>query len=98
MTHEEIILFIDTLRESHPRMEHIFMFGGCMHFYFLLKTLRPDAECYYDLHHVITKIDDRFYDITGEVEKESHIPFDDYYGEQRAKEAMHELLSCPLMI
>jgi hypothetical protein len=27
----------------------------------------PEAECWYDTDHVCTKIDDKFYDITGEV-------------------------------
>ena len=41
--------------------------GSCYHFYLILKEVFPDAEPYYDNDHIVTKIDGKFYDITGEV-------------------------------
>jgi len=45
--------------------------------YELLKRVFDEAVPYYDRLHVITRIGDRFYDITGEVEPNaSHRPMD----------------------
>ena len=42
--------------------------GGCFEFYNILRSVFPDAEPFYDHHegHVYTKIDGKFYDITGQ--------------------------------
>ena len=69
------IEFIKALAETDIYIEMIYMQGGCYQFYRLLKTLYPQAVPYlvkYDdkssqFDHVITEIDGRFYDITGEV-------------------------------
>ncbi len=53
--------------------------GECYAFYNILKAAFPEAEAYYDSNHVITKIGDKFYDITGEVKKDRHIPIMQYY-------------------
>ena len=33
----------------------------------------PEAKCYYDSDHVITRIGRRYYDITGEVKRGRHL-------------------------
>lgn len=68
--HDRILHFIATIRQSHPQMENIFTKGSCFYFYLILKEVFPEAEYYDDFNHVITKIDDRFYDITGEIDIE----------------------------
>lgn len=65
--HEEILTFIARIRQSHPRMVDIFTKGSCFYFYLILKHVYPEAIYYDDFNHVITRIDDKFYDITGEV-------------------------------
>lgn len=53
----------------------IYMQGGCYQFYKLLKYLFPQAIAYLVKHddkstqfdHIITNIDGKFYDITGEI-------------------------------
>lgn len=49
-----------------------FTHGGCYLFYRILKSYF-DCEPYYDQDHIITKIGDKFYDITGEVDGTNHL-------------------------
>ena len=59
--------FISTIRDSFIGSQQVYTEGSCYHFYLILKTVFPTAEPYYDLDHIITKINDKYYDITGEV-------------------------------
>lgn len=59
--------FIATIRDSFIGSQQVYTEGSCYHFHLILKKVFPNAEPYYDLDHVITKIDDKYYDITGEV-------------------------------
>lgn len=59
--------FISTIRDSFIGSQQVYTEGSCYHFYLILKQVFPDAIAYYDGDHVITKIDGKFYDITGEV-------------------------------
>lgn len=59
--------FILTIRDSFIGSQQVYCEGSCYHFYLILKQVFPAAECWYDQSHVITKIDNKFYDITGEV-------------------------------
>ena len=45
-----------------------FIEGGCYAFFRILKSYFKEAVAYYDSDHVITEIDDIFYDITGVIE------------------------------
>lgn len=62
--------FISTIRDSFIGSQHVYTGGSCYHFYLILKKVFPNAEPFYDLDHVITKIDDKYYDITGEVRRD----------------------------
>lgn len=59
--------FISRIRDSFVGSQQVYSEGSCYHFYLILKEVFPEAEAWYDEDHVITKIDDKFYDITGEV-------------------------------
>lgn len=59
--------FISTIRDSFIGSQQVYTEGSCYHFYLILKNVFPIAEAYYDLDHIITKIDDKYYDITGEI-------------------------------
>jgi len=63
------------LRETHPDMEHTFTRGGCFKFYEMLRANFPDAEPYYDPieGHVYVNIDNRYFDIKGELEDASKL-------------------------
>jgi len=62
--------FISTIRDSFIGSQQVYTEGSCYHFYLILKQVFPDAEPWYDEDHVVTKIDNKFYDITGEVRKD----------------------------
>ena len=83
----EPLKIINPLRKTDPYIQNIFSMGGCYQFFLFLKTLFPDAIPYmhYKKHHVITRIDNRYYDIDGEISDidladEWYVPFtdDDY--------------------
>lgn len=80
--HEEILILLARIRQSHPRMVNIFTQGSCFYLYLILKHIYPEAIYYDNLDHVITMIDDRYYDITGEVlPREGYLPLDEeFYG------------------
>ena len=65
--------FIAKIRDSFVGSQQVYTEGSCYHFYLILKEVFPDAEAYYDQEHIITKIGDKFYDITGEVEASSNM-------------------------
>lgn len=61
--------FLEELRESADIQYKIFTEGSCFRLYCILKTVFPEALPYWsDMDgHAITKIDDKFYDIGGEI-------------------------------
>lgn len=73
-----ILSFIKTIRDSFEGSELIYTHGSCFKFYLILEKVFPSAEPFYDEDHVITKIGNRFYDITGEVKCEGHLPMFEY--------------------
>lgn len=64
---QEIEKFIQTIRDSFIGSQQVYTEGSCYHFYLILKQVFPEAKAYYDADHIITKIGDKFYDITGEI-------------------------------
>lgn len=77
--HTEIMTFIRTIRESHSEMVNIFTLGSCLNFYLILSQVYPDAVVYYDCNHIITRIGDKYYDITGEVARGRHLLLQEIY-------------------
>lgn len=63
----KILEFIAAIRDSFVGSQQVYTNGSCYHFYLILKQVFPQALPYYDNDHIITKIDDKFYDITGEI-------------------------------
>jgi hypothetical protein len=63
---KRILELIKSIRESFGASIAIYTTGNCYQFYEILKNVFPDSVAYYDGNHVWTKIDNRFYDITGE--------------------------------
>lgn len=59
--------FISTIRDSFIGSQQVYTEGSCYHFYLILKEVFKDAEPYFDEDHIVTKINNKFYDITGEV-------------------------------
>lgn len=66
-TPEDVLELINLIRESHPEAKKAFREGSCYILSRILCIAFPHAETYYDIKnsHVVTKIWDGFYDITG---------------------------------
>lgn len=79
MKHKQILKFIKAIRNSIIGAEFIYTNGSCYQFYLILKSIVPEAQAYYDSSHVITRIGDKFYDITGEVYCTDHLLVDKHY-------------------
>lgn len=62
--------FIGKIRDSFIGSQQVYTEGSCYHFYLILKEVFTDAEPWYDNEHIVTKIGDKFYDITGEIRKD----------------------------
>jgi hypothetical protein len=69
--------FISVIRDSFIGSQQVYTEGSCYHFYLILKEVFPEAECWYDQDHIITKIGDKFYDITGEVRPNTNMMIKD---------------------
>jgi hypothetical protein len=76
----DIELFLKELRESADVQYKIFTEGSCFRLYKILKLIYPEAIAYWSDrdNHCITRIDDKFYDIGGEV-KNKYIKEKGYY-------------------
>ena len=61
--------FIQAVRESDLYIKNIYLSGGCYQFFKILKTVFVESEPYINetKDHVVTKIRNEFYDITGVV-------------------------------
>jgi len=59
--------FIAVVRDSFIGSQQVYTEGSCYHFHLILKEVFPEAVPYYDADHVLTEIEGKFYDITGEV-------------------------------
>lgn len=50
-------------------MVDVFSKGSCINLFMILRSIYPESIAYYNIDHIITKIDDKFYDINGVVFK-----------------------------
>lgn len=89
-THERVLHFIHLLKghkngdghDAHDILETIYTRGNCYMFAKALQFVFPEAVLYsHYIHgyHVLVKIEDRFYDITGEYHDldNSYFPLDE---------------------
>lgn len=89
--HRKILNFLLELRSSHSTMEQIYLYGSCMNLFCILRILYPQAVPYYNIDHVITKIDDYYYDITGKVSPKGYLPFNEFYNKHRTSRAFTQM-------
>ncbi|RJG10942.1 hypothetical protein D3879_14785 [Pseudomonas cavernicola] len=68
------LTFLAALRGLHPDLARYGRNGGCYRVYLALQQVFPNAQPYYDGDHVLTKIDEHFYDIGGSIEPGTHRP------------------------
>jgi hypothetical protein len=83
---------ISAIRDLHPQMEKICLNGSCMNFHVVLRRIYPEAKPYYNINHVITKIGDSYYDITGSVKPEGYSPFSEIYNKREVKRAVNQMM------
>jgi hypothetical protein len=80
--------FINQLRDSDSYIQEIYTKGSCYQIYKILKLLYKKAKPYKvkthymsEYNHIITEIDGKFYDITGEVFVNNYFGIDGVYKE-----------------
>ena len=66
--------FIKAIRQTDKYIEMIYMNGACYQFHLLLSAFFQDCIPFinHEKNHVITKYQDKFYDITGEVSGDNY--------------------------
>lgn len=82
---DRVLKIIKAIRKSHNGAVDIYTQGKCYDFFLILKSIFPIAEAYYDSDHIITKIEGKYYDITGEVEKVNHLSVNKHYSHKKIK-------------
>jgi len=76
--HSRVLIFLEHLRQSFVGAEFVYTHGSCIRLSKVLAAIWPEAVCYYDQNHAITRIGDRYYDITGEVQPtKNHVPLEE---------------------
>jgi hypothetical protein len=91
------IELLSALRGLHTDIERYGKNGGCFRVHLALKAVFPDAVPLYDGDHVVTRIGDKLYDISGEVDPasglgNSYIPMEDWQLERA-----HDWAGYPVM-
>jgi hypothetical protein len=93
----EPLAFLAALRNLHPDLPRYGENGGCFRVHLALKAVFPGAVPLYDGNHVVTRIDGKLYDISGEVDPasglgHSYIPMEDWQ-----LESAHDWTGYPVM-
>lgn len=92
MTKQRRILnLISEVRNSCGVMEYIFLNGSCINMFCILRCIYPEARPWFNIDHVITEIDGKFYDITGQVSSKGYRPFAEFYNKRRASRAFTQM-------
>lgn len=89
--HRKILNLIFLIRESHSTFEFIFLNGSCMNLFCILHSIYPEAKAWYNIDHIITEVDDRFYDITGIVSNKGYLPLISYYNKKNISRAFKQM-------
>jgi len=63
----DVIKFITAMRQSFGGAIAVYTMGNCYQFYEILKVVFPEAIAYESGGHVYTKINNKYYDIRGEM-------------------------------
>lgn len=74
----EILRLIRLVRESFDSSVEVYTRGSCIRFALILSHIYPNGKILYDGSHAIFQLGDRYYDITGEVKRGTHIELFSY--------------------
>jgi len=69
------LFLINEINLSFDGAEYIYKNGSCYQLYKILESVFPNAKPYYKDDHVVTKINGKYYDITGLV-SDNYEPYD----------------------
>jgi hypothetical protein len=78
-----VLKFIQIIRNSFIGADKVYTNGSCYQFYKILKSVFPQAKGYYNVDHVITEINGKYYDITGEVKRDNHLLIDEHFSHKK---------------
>jgi len=84
---------ISAIRDIHSDINDICLNGSCMNFHVVLRRIFPNAEPYFNIDHVITKINGNFYDITGKVNPKDYSKFTSFYNKKRTSRAFTQMIN-----
>lgn len=73
-----ILDIIKAIRSSFGDAVKVYTKGSCVKFAIILNEIFPQGQIYYYNDHAIFELNGKYYDVTGEVEKKSHIPLSEY--------------------
>lgn len=90
MSENNILLFLKELKDSDELMGAIFTKGSCFRLCRILQVIFPEAEALYSETdgHWVTKINQRYFDINGEIQ-ESYILGMDYRKREDCEESAY---------
>ena len=84
--------FLDALRNSDEYIEYIYTRGSCYKFHLFLKKLWPEAIPYIheNKDHIVSRIGEYFYDITGRIETKFEVLYDELTEEDILNERVEK--------
>lgn len=94
--HHTIINLITEIRNSHSQMKNIFLYGSCLNLFCILHTIYPEARAWFNIDHIITEIDGKYYDITGNllqitVNKGNYMPFEQVHDKKGTSKSFRQM-------
>lgn len=80
-SHRYIVAVIKNIKDLSEDPD-IFLKGKCYLFALMLRTMLQDGELVYDGNHVALKVNNKFYDVTGEISG-NYLPFEEYGNQHK---------------
>ena len=67
ISNKKLCTIIAAIRDSHPDLVDLYLYGQCYSFHLILRSIEPTAKPWYDFieGHMYTKIGKYWYDIRG---------------------------------
>lgn len=97
--HRKILSLITLIRESHSAITDIYTKGSCLNFFCILHSIYPEAIAWFNINHIISEIDGKFYDITGEVKCTSdYMKYTEWYNKRRTSRSFKRMYTNELKI
>lgn len=91
--HLDILNIFAQLKKNFMLVERNVSEHSCMAHHLILKAYYPEAECWFNVDHVISKVGEKFYDRTGEVtETDNFRPITEYYDGEDLRFAVINML------